>query len=185
GRQRQGRRGIRPGPRVRHPHPLRRHRRAPAGPARIRRGSLRRRLAAGEPGRMSPRARAADTRASAAPRRRAAPPPPAGDDFAGRLLAWFDRHGRHDLPWQQPRTPYRVWLAEVMLQQTQVRTVMPYFARFVAAFPDLPALAAADLDQVLGQWSGLGYYARARNLHAAARICMDRHGGELPRDLDR
>ena len=114
------------------------------------------------------------------PRGRAA----AGTDFASKLLAWFDRHGRHDLPWQHPRTPYRVWLAEIMLQQTQVRTVMPYFARFVAAFPDLPALAAASLDQVLGQWSGLGYYARARNLHAAARLCVERHGAELPRDFD-
>ncbi len=133
---------------------------------------------------MSPRARAADRAASTGRRRRPVPPAGSGDDFAGRLRAWFDRHGRHDLPRQHPRTPYRVWLAEIMLQQTQVRTVMPYFQRFVAAFPDLPALAAASLDQVLGQWSGLGYYARARNLHAAARLCMELHGGDLPRDFD-
>jgi A/G-specific adenine glycosylase len=104
--------------------------------------------------------------------------------FAARVLDWFDRHGRHDLPWQHPRTPYRVWLAEVMLQQTQVATVIPYFGRFVTALPDLPALAAAELDQVLALWSGLGYYSRARNLHRAAKICVDRHGGELPRDFE-
>ena len=103
-------------------------------------------------------------------------------DIAGPLLAWFDRHGRHDLPWQHPRTPYRVWLSEVMLQQTQVQVVLPYFARFVEALPDLPALASAPLDRVLALWSGLGYYTRARNLHAAARRCMELHGGELPRD---
>ena len=102
--------------------------------------------------------------------------------FAERLLAWFDVHGRHDLPWQHPRTPYRVWLSEIMLQQTQVRVVVPYFERFVAALPSVAALAAAPLDEVLALWSGLGYYARARNLHAAARICADLHGGELPRD---
>ena len=103
--------------------------------------------------------------------------------FAARLLGWFDRCGRHDLPWQHPRTPYRVWLSEVMLQQTQVRTVIPYFQRFVDALPDLPALAAAPTDAVLALWSGLGYYSRARNLHAAARLCLERHGGSLPRDV--
>jgi A/G-specific adenine glycosylase len=103
-------------------------------------------------------------------------------EFASRLLGWFDSHGRHDLPWQHPRTPYRVWLSEIMLQQTQVRVVVPYFERFVAALPDVRALAAANLDQVLALWSGLGYYARARNLHAAARLCVARHDGELPRD---
>jgi A/G-specific adenine glycosylase len=106
------------------------------------------------------------------------------DNFASRLLAWFDTSGRHDLPWQHPRTPYRVWLAEIMLQQTQVKTATPYFERFVAVFPTLPALASASLDEVLAQWSGLGYYARARNLHATARLCVDLHGGELPRDYD-
>ena len=104
------------------------------------------------------------------------------DSFATRLLAWFDVSGRHDLPWQHPRTPYRVWLSEIMLQQTQVRVVVPYFERFVATLPDVAALARAPLDTVLALWSGLGYYARARNLHAAARLCVERHGGALPRD---
>jgi len=104
--------------------------------------------------------------------------------IAGALLDWFDRCGRHALPWQHPRTPYRVWLSEIMLQQTQVQVVVPYFERFVATLPDLRALAAAPLDQVLALWSGLGYYARARHLHAAARTCVAQHGGELPRDLD-
>ncbi|MGY0503824.1 A/G-specific adenine glycosylase [Luteimonas sp. e5] len=110
--------------------------------------------------------------------------PLAGDAFASRLLAWFDQHGRHDLPWQHPRTPYRVWLSEIMLQQTQVATVIPYFQRFVDALPELGALAAAPLDRVLGLWSGLGYYSRARNLHAAARICVEKHGGALPEHFD-
>src|SRR6478672_11861714 len=104
--------------------------------------------------------------------------------FASRLLAWFDQHGRQDLPWQRPRTPYRVWLSEVMLQQTQVRVVVPYFERFIAALPDVAALARASVDDVYALWSGLGYYARARNLHAAATACVERHDGELPRDLD-
>jgi len=107
-----------------------------------------------------------------------------GNDFARKLLAWFDTSGRHDLPWQHPRTPYRVWLSEIMLQQTQVQVVAPYFQRFVAALPDIAALAAAPRDDVLALWSGLGYYARARNLHAAAQQCAERHGGELPRDLE-
>ncbi|MHB8913197.1 MAG: A/G-specific adenine glycosylase, partial [Lysobacter sp.] len=97
------------------------------------------------------------------------------DDFAHRLLAWFDVSGRHDLPWQHPRTPYRVWLSEIMLQQTQVKTAAPYFLRFVAALPTLPTLAAAPLDDVLALWSGLGYYARGRNLHASAQRCVERH----------
>jgi A/G-specific adenine glycosylase len=105
------------------------------------------------------------------------------DDFASRLLTWFDVSGRHDLPWQHPRTAYRVWLSEVMLQQTQVRVVVPYFERFVAALPDVRALAAAKFDDVLALWSGLGYYARARNLHAAARVCVEMHNGDLPRDF--
>jgi len=104
--------------------------------------------------------------------------------FATRLLRWFDRHGRKDLPWQHPRSPYRVWLAEVMLQQTQVSTVIPYFLRFVEKFPSLPALACASLDDVLALWSGLGYYSRARNLHRAARICVEHHAGTLPREFD-
>ena len=108
---------------------------------------------------------------------------------ASRLLRWFDRHGRKDLPWQQAgargqRDAYRVWLSEVMLQQTQVITVIGYFERFVAALPDLPALAAADEDTVLALWSGLGYYRRARFLHRAAQLCMQQHDGELPRGFD-
>ena len=110
--------------------------------------------------------------------------PARSSSFATRLLAWFDRHGRHDLPWQHPRTPYRVWLSEVMLQQTQVATVTPYFLRFVASFPTVAALADASTDAVMAHWAGLGYYARARNLHAAAKLCVERHGGELPRDFD-
>jgi A/G-specific adenine glycosylase len=104
--------------------------------------------------------------------------------FAERLLVWFDVHGRHDLPWQHPRSPYRVWLSEVMLQQTQVATVVPYFARFLARFPDIASLAAAPLDDVLALWAGLGYYARGRNLHRCAQVVVAEHGGELPRDFD-
>jgi A/G-specific adenine glycosylase len=103
--------------------------------------------------------------------------------FADRLLIWFDRHGRHDLPWQHPRTPYRVWISEIMLQQTQVATVIGYFERFMRTFPDMPSLAAAPLDAVLAQWAGLGYYSRARNLHRAAAICATDHAGDLPRDM--
>jgi A/G-specific adenine glycosylase len=108
----------------------------------------------------------------------------AAPSIAGTLLAWYDRFGRHDLPWQRERTPYFVWVSEVMLQQTQVATVIPYFERFVARFPSLAALARAPLDDVLALWSGLGYYARARNLHRAARIAVERFGGKLPEDLD-
>jgi len=104
--------------------------------------------------------------------------------FAPALLDWYDRHGRKNLPWQSPRAPYRVWLSEIMLQQTQVATVIGYFQRFVDALPDLAALASAPVDQVLGLWSGLGYYSRARNLHKAAQLCVQQHGGELPRDYD-
>ena len=104
--------------------------------------------------------------------------------FSQRLLRWFDHHGRHDLPWQSPRTPYRVWLAEVMLQQTQVAAVIPYFQRFVARFPELADLAAAPADDVLQHWAGLGYYARARNLQRAAQLIVSQHGGEFPRDIE-
>ena len=108
--------------------------------------------------------------------------------LSSRLLRWFDRHGRKDLPWQRETAPgerdaYGVWLSEVMLQQTQVATVVGYFERFVAALPTLRDLAAADEDTVLALWSGLGYYRRARFLHQAARICVAQHGGELPRDF--
>lgn len=105
------------------------------------------------------------------------------DAFARRLLRWFDQHGRHDLPWQHPRTPYRVWVSEVMLQQTQVATVIPYFTRFVTALPTLAALAAAPEDAVMALWSGLGYYRRARYLQAAAKVCVAQHAGQLPDDF--
>jgi A/G-specific adenine glycosylase len=104
--------------------------------------------------------------------------------FAARLLAWHAKHGRHDLPWQKRRTPYRVWISEIMLQQTQVATVIPYYARFMARFPDLQSLADAPQDEVLHLWTGLGYYARARNLQQAAQVIRDQHGGRFPRDMD-
>lgn len=103
--------------------------------------------------------------------------------FADQLLAWFDVHGRKDLPWQQPRTPYRVWISEVMLQQTQVATVIPYFERFIARFPNVDTLALGDIDEVLHLWTGLGYYARGRNLHAAAKRLVADHDSELPQHL--
>lgn len=115
------------------------------------------------------------------------PPPPAlsmsvtpPPNFAQTLIDWHHQHGRHDLPWQNTRDPYRIWLSEIMLQQTQVDTVMPYYARFLARFPDVASLAAAEQDEVLGLWSGLGYYARARNLHKAARAIMSDWGGQFP-----
>lgn len=105
-------------------------------------------------------------------------------DFATRVLDWFDCHGRKDLPWQQAVTPYRVWVSEIMLQQTQVATVIPYFERFMQRFPTLVDLAQAPLDDVLHLWTGLGYYARGRNLHKAARLALTEHGGELPASVD-
>lgn len=104
--------------------------------------------------------------------------------FSGRVIEWQRRHGRHDLPWQGTRDPYRIWLSEIMLQQTQVSAVTPYYARFLARFPDLASLAAAPEDEVLALWSGLGYYARARNLHSAAKAVVGNHAGEFPRDVD-
>jgi A/G-specific adenine glycosylase len=104
--------------------------------------------------------------------------------FASRIIRWQRRHGRHALPWQGTRDPYRVWLSEIMLQQTQVATVVPYFGRFIARFPDLTALAAAHQDEVLALWSGLGYYSRARNLHAAARAVVADHDGQFPASPD-
>jgi A/G-specific adenine glycosylase len=104
--------------------------------------------------------------------------------FSYDLLTWFNDYGRHDLPWQHPRDAYRVWLSEIMLQQTQVATVIPYFRRFVEQLPTLRDLAAADEDTVLALWSGLGYYRRARFLHKAAQLCVEHHDGELPRDFD-
>jgi A/G-specific adenine glycosylase len=103
--------------------------------------------------------------------------------FARRLLAWHARAGRHHLPWQQRRTPYRVWVSEIMLQQTQVATVIPYYERFLQRFPEVGTLADAPLDEVLHLWSGLGYYARARNLHRAAAQVRDAHGGRFPRSF--
>lgn len=105
-------------------------------------------------------------------------------DFAGKLLAWHAREGRHDLPWQHPRSAYRVWLSEIMLQQTQVRTVIPYFENFLSRFPDLRTLAEATEPEVMQAWAGLGYYSRARNLHKTARLCMMEHGGNLPDGFD-
>ena len=104
------------------------------------------------------------------------------DIFGRRVLDWFDAHGRKRLPWKENPTPYRVWVSEIMLQQTQVATVIPYYERFMARFPDLAALADAGVDELLGLWAGLGYYARARHLHQTARIVRDRHGGEMPLD---
>lgn len=104
--------------------------------------------------------------------------------FSRRLVQWQERHGRHGLPWQGTRDPYRLWLSEIMLQQTQVATVIPYYERFLARFPDVGALAAADPGEVLRLWAGLGYYARARNLHEAARRVAAEHGGRFPRDIE-
>ncbi len=101
-----------------------------------------------------------------------------------RLLAWSERHGRKDLPWQRARDPYRIWVSEIMLQQTQVSTVIPYYERFLKRFPDVQALARARLDSVLHCWTGLGYYARARNLKKAAEMIVHEHGGHFPRDID-
>jgi A/G-specific adenine glycosylase len=106
-----------------------------------------------------------------------------GARIAPALLAWHQAHGRHDLPWQQHTTPYRVWVSEVMLQQTQVQTVIPYYQRFMARFVDVQALAGAPADEVLHLWSGLGYYSRARNLQRAAQLVVERHGGEFPKDF--
>ncbi len=100
------------------------------------------------------------------------------------LLAWFEAHGRKHLPWQREPVPYRVWVSEVMLQQTQVATVIPYFERFMARFPTVQSLAAAPEDEVLHLWTGLGYYARARNLKACAQALVAEHGGEFPASLD-
>ncbi len=104
--------------------------------------------------------------------------------FQTAVLDWFDQHGRHDLPWQQNKTAYRVWVSEIMLQQTQVTTVIPYYERFMARFPDVHALAAAEQDQVLHLWTGLGYYARARNLHKTADIIVNQFNGEFPLDVE-
>jgi len=104
--------------------------------------------------------------------------------FAEQLLAWFDQNGRNHMPWQKNRTGYRVWVSEIMLQQTQVITVIPYFQRFMERFPTVTHLAQADLDAVLSLWTGLGYYSRARNLHASAIAIVAQHQGQIPKDLD-
>ena len=106
------------------------------------------------------------------------------EDVAARVVAWQATHGRNHLPWQQTRDPYRVWLSEIMLQQTQVSTVLDYYARFLARFPDVSALAAAPEDEVMGLWSGLGYYTRARNLHRCARQVVAEYGGAFPRSAE-
>jgi len=106
------------------------------------------------------------------------------NDFSQQLLNWFDQYGRHDLPWQQQQTAYRVWVSEIMLQQTQVKTVIPYYQRFMQRFPTLLSLAEAQQDEVLALWSGLGYYARGRNLHKAAQVIQEAHYGEFPKTFD-
>lgn len=104
--------------------------------------------------------------------------------FSQKLLLWYEKHGRKDLPWQHDITPYRVWVSEIMLQQTQVATVIPYFTRFMDTFGDVHSLARASIDQVLHLWTGLGYYSRARNLHQSAKIISENCGGEFPDSLD-
>tara|TARA_B100000767_G_scaffold275250_1_gene311247 strand:+ start:2062 stop:3105 length:1044 start_codon:yes stop_codon:yes gene_type:complete len=104
--------------------------------------------------------------------------------FSEQLLTWFDQHGRYHLPWQQNRTGYRVWVSEIMLQQTQVVTVIPYFERFMERFPAVKDLAQADIDEVLSMWTGLGYYTRARNLHASAITIVEQHQANMPKDVE-
>lgn len=106
------------------------------------------------------------------------------ETFATRVLSWFEQYGRKNLPWQQDPSPYRVWVSEIMLQQTRVETVVFYFERFMQQFPDIASLAAAQQDDVLHLWSGLGYYARARNLHKAAQMIVNRYAGEFPRNFE-
>lgn len=105
--------------------------------------------------------------------------------FAAALIDWHTVHGRHDLPWQITRDPYAIWVSEIMLQQTQVATVIPYYRRFIDRFPDIKHLAVAPLESVLKLWSGLGYYSRARNLHRAAQTIMHEHGGRFPTTYER
>src|SRR5690606_35120964 len=109
--------------------------------------------------------------------------PAFSDTLRRRLLAFYDARGR-DLPWRRETDPYRVWVSEVMLQQTRVETAIPYYERWIERFPTLTALADASLDDVLKAWEGLGYYSRARNLHRAAGLVRERYGGELPDDVD-
>src|SRR3954466_13695848 len=132
------------------------------------------------PSRLTPRS-AERSSPSAAP---AASASSLTSDFSSRLVAWQRKHGRHDLPWQNTRDAYRIWLSEIMLQQTQVSTVIPYYRRFLDSFPDIRALAAAPEDGVLAHWSGLGYYSRARNLHRAAQIMVVSHAASVPNQFD-
>ncbi len=104
--------------------------------------------------------------------------------FSTKLIKWFQVHGRHDLPWQKNPNLYKIWISEIMLQQTQVTTVIPYFKRFMQKFPTITKLANAPLDDILSLWAGLGYYARARNLHKSARIIQNTHGGKFPTQFD-
>ena len=104
--------------------------------------------------------------------------------FSERLLSWFDKYGRTSLPWQQDKTPYRVWVSEIMLQQTQVSTVIPYYTRFMSVYPSVTDLAEAPLDDVLSLWTGLGYYARARNMHRAAQMVVRDFHGEFPGSVE-
>ncbi|WP_299181530.1 A/G-specific adenine glycosylase [uncultured Neptuniibacter sp.] len=106
------------------------------------------------------------------------------EQFSGAILDWFDQHGRHDLPWQTDKTAYNTWISEIMLQQTQVKTVIPYYERFIKRFPTVETLAEADQDEVLHLWTGLGYYARARNLHKTAKIILSEHQGEFPQTVE-
>ncbi len=109
---------------------------------------------------------------------------PAERAFSDTLIAWQKQHGRHQLPWQQTRDAYRIWLSEIMLQQTQVATVIPYYQRFLQRFPDVAALAAAPVEDVMALWAGLGYYTRARNLHRCAQAVVERHSGGFPADVE-
>ncbi len=122
-----------------------------------------------------------DSRPTAAAKTKGRPSPPPGPDFSRRLLAWYAKHRRR-LPWREGLDPYRIWISEIMLQQTTVRAVVPYFERWLRLFPDMPSLARAPLPKVLRAWQGLGYYQRARNLHRAAAILVRDHGGRLPDD---
>src|SRR3954469_19510520 len=132
------------------------------------------------PSRLTPRS-AERSSPSAAP---AASASSLTSDFSSRLVAWQRKHGRHDLPWQNTRDAYRIWLSEIMLQQTQVSTVIPYYAKFLARFPDVAALAAASSDDVMALWAGLGYYTRARNLHRCAQVVVQQYGGAFPASVD-
>lgn len=104
--------------------------------------------------------------------------------FSQHVLQWFDQHGRKNLPWQQHHDAYKVWVSEIMLQQTRVETVIPYYEKFMQRFPDVSKLAKSNVDEVLHHWTGLGYYARARNLHKAAQQICEKHGGEFPKNID-